>query len=90
MSHCKDCKHWDGNDRYSWCGVEGGEEPGESPHGRCGRVLHMLDERRVGGPGKGGESPGSNDEPFLTDGEMYAACLWTPPEFGCVLWEPKS
>lgn len=89
MNRCKDCKHWapepDESPRYS-----------ESLHRLCSRMPSTRDMWKM---------DGSYDDDDERDGKALRervatspycddlsgmGSLMTPPDFGCVLWEPKQ
>lgn len=74
MVKCKDCKHWDDPEGF---------ESLRRQH------VGLLDPRR--------HCNKITDEnlyaltlPVVRDTEEYCAALWTPPDFGCALGEPRD
>lgn len=81
MTSCRDCKHW-GTVPYEYFeDADEGQAVGDentSFHRICGRI-RLLEFQ-------------SNPHPrraFTRDGSGYKADLWTAPDFGCTLGEPR-
>jgi len=95
---CKDCKHWGEHPRdacepellriygeaFAEKYVEGGPPP---PHRMCGRVLHAFDHSRAAAPIL---ALARDDLAYMMDASGYMADLWSGPEFGCELGEPRD
>lgn len=82
MNHCATCKHWTTPEHDTgdwWSGSTSGVE---FPHGRgeCTRITMIGDSARP---------VPKADLAHVEDGSGYRAGLYTKPEFGCVLHEPR-
>jgi hypothetical protein len=82
MGRCGNCKHW-GSEAYEYYDDEADDGAGYSVQRKCARVksLHKLVRLNEKLP---------EAEPFVLDGGGYTGSLWTPPTFGCALFEANG